>query len=899
MKFSKKVVLSGLLAILMASCAEESPWGDSSSSGSGSIKLLLSSNSGVSSKIPDVRSIASDIVAPDASDFKIRIVSEDESYEKVWNSIDEFEEEPGFKVGKYILEAYYGSPSSQGVVAEDEAGHEHSYFYGRSTLIEVEAGKTSTVQVQASLANSVVIIEYTDAFTNYFTDWSTTLNTEGEQPVELGNKEGKCYVIPGDVDVIISATQQNGKKVRVNPAVFKAEPQHLYKIRYNIYNGEIGEVDKIEITFDDGLDGSLPIFVDLTEDLLAGDGPVIDTEGFESGADNIEALSGSAYNGDLRFNVASPDGIVEAKLTLVTEGKSSFDFLNNGSVDLCSLDNETKAKMESQGIRILGFGDATSKMALLEVSRFVENLPVGKNSISLVVKDKAGRLSETKLLNINSLPIELDLVAKKMRFGDDYAEISLFYNGSSPLEPGGNPFSFKVKGDSDPENVEIISINGEELTRAFDKKEYVYRIRMPYAFTDEYPVDVYFHDSSNALKSTTVEVEYPSYDVEYDAFAKKLLMRVAESDINGDEAKRKLYTERLRIFRDNQELTSNITRNTQTGIVTISGFEAGKNIGEFKTSMEAKASPEKYYGEETIFTEEELGVPNGDFESLTQRAQESINQGGSWATSGADRLSYYNTATFTIAEAVYWTSSNIKTMGGSNKNTWFYIPSVFNTTLKYVGSCPGVGLGTGSTSGTPDSYTGFKTHSGNAMVIRNVSWDPVGSDIAKDTSGGSVLGIKGTGAYYNYNVPETTTVSAGKFFLGEYPTSENPEDAQGVSFASRPMKLKGWYTYKKDDSGDDDHGVAKVIVFNNDKIISQGQTELPEVSEMTEFGVTLDNYNFMEKATRIVIYVTSSKYASTLADFETQNIKVTTYLSKIASFKHGATLVIDHLTFDY
>lgn len=891
MKLKETVFFAASLAILMASCSDETPWDKAGSNGEGSIKLHLSSSVDLESEMPQVRSVSSEIVPPPASDFQIRMTNTDGSYVKSWNSLEEFEKETDFRADTYTIEAFYGTPSSQGIVKEDEKGHEHAYFYGISGEIKVEPGKSTDVQIHTMLGNAVVIIEYSESFQNYFTDWSTQLITQGETPLDLGNNEGMAYVVPGDVDVVISATQQNGKNVTVNPAIFKAEAQHLYKIKYNIYNGEVGQADTLQVIFNDQPDAEHTIEIDLTDELLSGEGPKITTEGFQPD-ETLETVAGSPLDGIVKFNIDSPDGYKEVLLTIKVEGQD-YEFLENSVVELCSADAEKQAQLSAAGIRVLGLFNNTDRLASVDLTEFCRYLPEGLHEFHIVVKDRA-RVSDSGV-KLQAYPISVGMAPYLPAvLGRGYADVVLSYNGTDPTS-GANPFSFNVKSDKGYEPSSVLSITQAPLSRAIENKDYVYRISVPETMEDSYEVRVFLNESSTPIDETTVSVSFPDYEMDYDPMAKRVMMRLSKvNDPEIDTEKVKTwFTQRLRVYIDGAE-NSNIIKSGDL-TVTAKGLQGGSSF-RVKTSLQSVETAEIFSSEETLNYEVVADVPNGDFEDLHETYSMQLNQGGPWSTSRLDGSNYQNTSTFTVQEPSEWSSSNIKTLNVGNPNSWFCQPSVFNSTISYTGRCPGVGIGTGGQSGTPKSYSGFLVHKGsNSMVIRNVAWDPNGVTPAKDSQGSNITGVKGTSEYYNTNIPEVAYKSAGKLFLGEYPEIEDIENSNGVEFSSRPMKLTGWYTY---DSASD-FGRIFVMVMENDKILAQGSSDLSQASEMTPFSVDLDNYTFKSKVTNIKILITSSQYASPSMEYETQNITVSDFSSKIESYKHGATLVVDDLKFDY
>lgn len=910
MNYLKKGLFIGVMSGLFLSCADESPWKEdnSTSSAKGGIKLSLTSSNEIANAIPKVRATSEHIVAPPVSDFQIRLAKVDGSYIRTWSSLKDFVAETEFPVGVYELEATYGDKNSQGAVKSNEVGYEHSYYYGKVENITVLEDKDTEVSLSAKLANAVVKVDYTDAYRRYFTSWNTTLQTSSPENVVLGGEAGICYVVaPGEVDIIMDAVLQNGKTVFLNPAKFTVEPQHQYNITYNINNGEVGDVSELEITFSDDVDVEV-ITIELTDDLVNTDAPVITAVGFV-GQDVIETQVGvPLLDKKIQYEVVAHGKIKSAVLNVKPENAQTVpaSFLTNGSIDLCEADESKQSEMSSKGIDARGFFSNPDKFAFIDLTEFCKNLPAGIFTISLKVVDIYDQTNdpEETAVTIVTVDTNSDIKSAKTIFGDGFADLEIEYDGPDPTVKGANPFSFgiisPVTGKEFPVNIISCGTDISAMTRAeYVKKTYFYRVSMPEEESDSYKVSMYFNGSSApVVEKYPFDVTYPAYEVEYDAFAKWMRLRVA--NLESDASKRELYTKRLRVFVDGFERTD-LEKDYSTGIVSFKGLTKNTPYN-LKTSLQLKETPDVYNGVSTITTEPETEVPNGDFEELTQYFSGEIKQGGTWSTSSVDVSNYQNTSTFTISIANLWSTSNDNTMGGSNTNSWFYQPSVFNSTLSYTGKCPGVGLSTGSASGTPASYSGFKVHSkNNSMVIRNVAWDPIGTNIGKDNDGGSgFMGAKATSEYFNKYPPVIANVSAGKMFLGTYPQSELLKDAEGYSFDSRPLRLKGWYTYKRDESSNqDDYGIVSIIIYSGENAIVQRSATLEATDEMKSFTIDLDSYPFQQKATKIAVMVTSSKFASSSQEYETQNIAVTPYVSKIESYKHGATLVVDDFQFEY
>ncbi|MCH5239309.1 MAG: DUF4493 domain-containing protein [Muribaculaceae bacterium] len=874
MKLNKTVFSVGILALALSSCTNETPW-DTGTTGEGSIKLHLSSSVDLESEMPSVRSVSSEIIPPAVEDFQIRMTNTSGSYVKSWSSIAEFEKETEFRADTYHLEAFYGHEGSQGIVRAGDKGHEHSYFYGKAENIKIEPGKSTDVQIQASLGNSVVIIEYSDAFKNYFKDWSTKLITKGESSLDLGNEEGMCYVVPGDVDVVIEATQQNGKSVKLNPAIFKAESQHLYKIKYNVYNGEVGHADKLQVIFNDQPDAEHTIEIELTDDLLSGEGPKITTEGFIT-EDIIETLSGSPYEGVVKFHIDSPDGFSQVLLNISSK-EYNAQFLDDGWVDLCQADADKQAELSNAGIKVLGLYGSQERMALIDLTEFCRYLPEGEHNVSLIVKDRA-RLAESSLKFV-TYPVEIDMVPEAPSvFGRRYADIRVAYNGADPTVAGNNPFSFQVNGDTGMHEAKILGITKAETTRAFDRVDYIYRIEMGEAYFDEIPVDIYYNSGNIPVATSNIKIEYPEYEVGYDPMAKRVMMRVEsvndpEVDFNKGEIK-KAFADRLRVFVDNAE-TTNLTRNETTFVVTAKGL-AGGDTFKVKTSLAVNPENYPYSEEKTLTYEPELPVPNGDFSQTDPKRSIYINPidvGGKYWVRVFVRSDQQITSSIERDVPLYWATLNDLTCfeGSKRMNSWYQEPSAFIE--------------------------------GNEVVIRSVGYNHDGKEIPES-------GRAANTTYYceNYPSEEELEKSIGELFLGTYSYNGTPSRKEGIEFNSRPSIFTFNYSYS---SINNEKGVVILSLFDSEDLIIFSTTQ--EIENGNDEGkIMIPDYAFNRKVAKLEIGFKSANVSGSPAiiiptgnDLD-EGFSATTYLANrqkgandYHAFAKGSELRVSNLKFQY
>lgn len=306
------------------------------------------------------------------------------------------------------------------------------------------------------------------------------------------------------------------------------------------------------------------------------------------------------------------------------------------------------------------------------------------------------------------------------------------------------------------------------------------------------------------------------------------------------------------------------------------------------------------YSENTsqLTTENAAEVPNGDFEELTETINMTINQGGRWSITATIFSTFYQTTlSMNISEPSYWASSNQKTcnVNASNKNSWYMIPSTYNTSLSWISHQPEakvMGIGQNAYDSTADIYiSNTANHGNNAMVIRNVAWDPNGPSISDNKQTGNT----DFSNYYCNNAPSSiANRSAGKLFLGSYSYNNVMETYnEGISFTSRPCYLNGFYKYANDSQDTEEKGIISIQLLNGETVIASGKQEFVAVNEYTAFSVPLNYEQYNLQATNLRIMFSSSNHT------DEANIKTTNYVNKDECCSRGAMLTIDNLTFSY
>lgn len=804
---------SALLAL--ASCAGEAPWG--SGSGEGSIKLDLAANNDVTAAVPAVRAVSSEIATPPVADFQVKVTKSDGSYSQTFSNVKEFVEKQSYTVGTYEIEAWYGEPESQGFVTGDD--YQYAYYYGKVTDVTVIEGKTTDVNLSVSLANSVIAIEYTEAFKKYFADWQTSVQTDGHEPVNLGGSEGLCYVVPGNVNIIIDAELQNGKNLKLNPATFVIEPRHMYKMRYNVYNGEVGGIakDQLVIEFDESLNEEA-IKIDLSDELENTPAPVVRPEGFENGQSFV-TQSGTPFSGEVKFNVSAMGGIKEANLTVVSDTYKP-GFLQNGVIDLCKASSQNQSDMQAAGINAVGFFRNPGEMAQLDLTELCRALPAGQHEFIFQVKDNYDQINEPVSVTIASIPVEMAMTAAPAPFGEGYVDVTVSYNGPDPTAPGSNPFSFRCQGNYGFVDSNILSITKKESTRAFESHDYIYRISVPDVDRDEFEIRGFFGEESGAGPDMTTNAQfvYPDYQVQLDPMTQKLRINV----VNDDPKKKLLFFHKLRVFIDGTRLKEGeFTRDEPTGLIAIYDLEPSTQY-RVQTTLQSAENATKFGSDETITTTPASPVPNGDFSETAETINKKIRVGGEWLC-GA--ITYHTDCQFRYSEPTGgWASLNKKTFyeKSNPQNSWFMVASTYMEE--------------------------------NSVVVRTVGYNHNGTVPGKT---GDFWSTK----HYNTSAPDYSSGferCSGELFLGKYNFDGTEDREDGVAFDARPTSLM--FNYKYEPQQAVSRGSAEVIIYAEDgnTVINQRKIYLYKTDGMVDGKIILHRYPFGVKPGKICIRFLSS-----------------------------------------
>lgn len=789
MKLTYQAVLLSAIGLGLGSCSIDTPWTET---GTGGISLRLSASADVTDAIPVLRGEAPSLEAPETEAFSIKLTNIATGETKTWATLADFQNQKSFATGSYTLTAFYGDP--------DEEGFEKSYFEG-SAEVQVLEARESEASVIAQLANSMVSVDYTDAFRAYFKDYAVTVHSDGHSYVEFEKNETRpAFIAPGEVSISVNLTNPSGKSVTLQPAAFPASARYHYHITFDVNSSPTGDA-QLQIVFDDSVQTE-DVAIDLTDELFSSPAPSVTPVGFTDGQ-TLEQLSGSASSDPLKFDVIARGGISSAKLTISGDGLT-LPFGNE--VELVNASAAVQDQLKTYGITAIGLFKNPSTLASVDISGLPAHLPDGKYSVSLVVKDPYTRISDPVTLNISTVPVELSAQDGTAVAGAGDAVIEVAYNGMDPEKN----ISFRALSKAGVyKDCEIVSVDEAADTRSFETKNYIFSIKLPDTEHENIPVKVFFNGTERL--QVNVKVIVPKYSVDVDAFATYAKVRINPET----ESEKALVTNNVKLWLDGLA-QSDVNRNPDSGMITINGLTPSQayTLGHSILGLSSAKN-------ENFTTEEDIALTNGDFASQHNTIKNDKFQVGGGCT-GAFSIVYTNKVKLSVNEPQGWASVNPKTYytGASAINSWFTVVSTFME--------------------------------GNTAVLRSVGYSHNGI-VPPNTKVQNTL----RRPYYNTNVPEISSKAAGELFLGTYAYNGSEDRAEGIDFTSRPKSLTFDYSYTPYGV---DSGVVNIEVLDKQgQIISSERRILPVAGAMQNVTVAIPYKDFGRKASRIRLGFKSSE----------------------------------------
>ena len=798
-------MLSVCLLMGMTSCSDDNPW--IGEAGRGAISLSLTADGNVKDAVPSTRAVDRDnlFTKPEADEFSITLEKTDGSYKRTFDLLADFVKESetnGFPTGVYTLTAFHGRLDDTGF---EEPGYKKAHFTGSTSVTVVEA-HTSEAQINATLGHSLVSLEYTDAFKNYFKSYKASLQTQG-QTVDFAPEEDRvAFIQPGQVGVVVDVTNPQGKNVMLHPVDFTALAASHYNVVLDVKGG-----DRSEFALSVEFDGTLQreeVLIDLTDELFIAPEPKVTPQGFEPDG-SIEFLAGgsAAQDSKYRFDVISHGGIKSVKMTLTPTFQEPFD--------LITADPQTQRQLLDMGFDIKGIFRNPDRMAYVDFSNIMKSLEPGKYVLAIEAIDSFSRTSGQVSVNINAVATNVEIEPESAVFGSNSGSLLITYNGLNPA----TDFSFKaLNGNGIQQDVSLIG-QPEVVTktRSIEDVRYRFTLNLPDTKRNEIPVEVYLF--GKFVQEVKIPVITPEYSLEADAFARKAWIKVTPAITD----QLPMIMDNIRFFDADGNQLDISSKDSQAGIVTVTGLNPSSS---YVISSSLSIKPAEDAPKVSFTTEAATDVVNGDFsQSSTTLNINPINAGGAYQYSFSIFTDdYQNRSSILRNTPDSWGDINYTTCNQNSDplNTWYVVPSTF-------------------------------IDDQGAVKIRTVGYNHNGPAIPR-----------GKGSLSNYYSSTAPDISAFEKAAGQLYYGDNAET--GALFSSRPSFMSFNYSYI---SKNNETAGAKVLVYAENTIIGQGETKIANGSGVGTVSIVYSSAAFKKKATAISIVFVSSTASDPIIEIPT------------------------------
>ena len=194
---------------------------------------------------------------PDAGAFSLTLTGD--GYEGRWPSVDAFAQcDTIFREGTYTARIAWGDPAAEGADKVCYAGEQ------RFTL---QARRTNTVSVMATVANSQTRVRTTEQFRNYFHDAHFTVRTGAGNTFEFAAEGGEAVFVQAG-----TARRQSQTGTDEGPEVsFSATLDGVTKARtchtFTFDASQAGSVT-VTILLDEGEQVIAPVEIELNDDAI-------------------------------------------------------------------------------------------------------------------------------------------------------------------------------------------------------------------------------------------------------------------------------------------------------------------------------------------------------------------------------------------------------------------------------------------------------------------------------------------------------------------------------------------------------------------------------------------------------------------------------------------------------
>lgn len=734
------LMLLALVALGLSACRSD----ERTPSGGGYLAVRVAADN----EVVSAASRAEGDGIPDVGDFSLSIAKENGELVSKWDKFSDYDaEDTVVPVGTYTVSASYGDATTEGFDGLSYAG---------STTANVTEGETTDVTIDCTINKARVSISYTDAFKSYFTSYSAYVSSSRGNKIDYTADETRAaYFTPGNLDVYLNVTRPGvSGSVALKVKTLAAEVKHEYRLTMDVDAG----TSTLNIIFNDDPESTQNVEFNISDAALNAPAPTIVAHGFTSG-EAMEVVEGGSVEGTLQAYLNAPSGLASCELVTSSAALKVQGWPEK--VDLMALSAEDQQKLTELGLVMKGLGSTHDKIATVEFQNVVPYLYCTgdgneEHSFTLTTTDVYGKTTET--------PLVLNVTSRNNGFAVTLPE-------SVPY--GSNTMSFTMNLEGDASKVKFYyfaygaeqSFNAENVSISSEGTTHTVTLTYPDPLIDT-ESDVQFKaEYGSKTIEKTFKVEDPALTLflkngDADVWAKHVNFQVAASAKS--RSSRTVSASTIEIqYKDSDDTWKKCENVSFDG---QNGFEIKGLTSNTSYTFRAVYLQREYSNEQTIKTEEELGVPNAGMEDWYYTRPSGVEYWEVWYACKDSEQAVWNTMNqLTTSEGGTTTFNGFNY---SKINAYRY--NANSGTIRAIGK-----------------------DGGYAAQIRAVGWG----------RGNSAIGT--ANAKYG---------TVGELYLGYYDSEIKKGVYDGIEFTSRPKSLSFDYKYTPGKGGDQYY--AEIVILN-------------------------------------------------------------------------------------
>ena len=800
--------------------------------GHGGIAIKIGVDSHVINCVESRGSVEELLGGVSSDQLKIKLQHESGKHTFSFKSSDEFPTAYKFPIGKYTVTAACGDVEDEGI--------DKPAFEGKAD-IEVFTNDVTPVDLTASLANCIIQVDYTSGFKIYMKEFYSELNSSSGKTFRVPgmDEDGNLFVKPGSTSVTVHFVKPDGKSGTVTLPQFDAQPQHLYRVTFDI-DAQFG-VAELKITYNDKTISEVTP-IDLSKDIDVIPAPYLVARGFDPTRKTpIDFIENVPYNEELDIQVIAMGGLQSVKLTTVSRAlcvEKTDDLLFPKEIELIGTSEEDKSLLRYYGLDVYGLWTKPDQMGIVDFGTILKSIRyIGGDdditSFTVVATDRFGRESAPMTLNLKPIKLELSLASTngtefQLGMNEEIAHVHVRYNGGVQFADQLRFEYTDANGNWVPTTVtEIQQTPPSSISAGNDKFQLCAFVKVP---GDHNDLKIHAHCGNKV--SNDVEFKrvgsYMYFDQTYDpdrlnTFATRTKVHLNMGVI--DRSSIEIYARKRGEGDDAWKLMEStpVSQASVAATVTVSGLEPN-------SMYELQARAKKTQAGE----EGQILITNDVVEVLTEKTRQiedekEISRFDTWAEEGA-----YSGKTLGIGESYI---------------ARYFIGSVSNQTWKTRNP-----LTTGQNNGATCFYTSLSSTvpishgSGHAAEISAVGY--------------------GEGATYSNSSGSSGSIKrriSGMMFLGDYYCDGEDPDTEvvtyGIPFDTRPSGLKFQYKFKSHNnesfrafvSVEHREADGSEVVLSSNEFVSN-----ENVNDFTEYTIPLFYQDSPLKATHITVSFVAS-----------------------------------------